>query len=134
MNAHELDVRWHRNYEASQRRLALKERAIAYLGGKCQICGYDRCPAAFDFHHIDAREKDFSISESLSWDRLRPELDKCVLLCATCHREVHNGWHSGYLEYDEGGKEMGEDPYDLNFEDDEDTDVQLKPSWSAPGF
>ena len=115
--AHELDLRWQRNFEASQKRLALKERAIAYLGGKCQICGYDRCPAAFDFHHIDAREKDFSISTSMNWERIQAELDKCSLLCANCHREVHNGWHPQLLESHEGVF------YDSSFEDVEDTDV-----------
>lgn len=94
-------------HQAAARRYALKERAIAYLGGSCRICGYDKWPAAFDFHHIDSMEKDFTISDVMtSWERIKPELDKCVLLCANCHREVHDGLHPGYLVYDddhEGG-------------------------------
>lgn len=47
---------------------------------------------AFDFHHPDPLEKDFTISEKMtSWKRIKPELDKCVLLCCRCHREVHDG-------------------------------------------
>ena len=94
-------------HQAAARRCALKERAIAYLGGACRICGYDKWPAAFDFHHLDPMGKDFTISEAMtSWERIKPELDKCELLCANCHREVHDGLHPGYLVYDddhEGG-------------------------------
>ena len=94
----ELDDRWQRNFEASQKRLRLKEQAVAFLGGECAICGYSKCPAAFDFHHPDSSSKDFSISEKSSWDAtFEAELRKCVLLCTNCHREVHAGWHPRYL-------------------------------------
>lgn len=94
----ELDERWHRNFEATQKRLQLKERAVAFLGGKCLICGYDKCPTAFDFHHLDSSTKDFTISDKATWDAsFEAELRKCVLLCANCHREVHAGWHPQYL-------------------------------------
>ena len=99
----ELDARWQRNFEAAQRRLEAKERAIAYLGGKCRICGYDRCPSAMAFHHMDPWEKDFEISSRVSWEKAKPELDKCVLLCFNCHQEVHAGWHPEYLSDDELG-------------------------------
>lgn len=68
------------------------ERAIAYKGGKCQICGYDRCNRALEFHHVNPEEKLFNISNGIkSWDKAKAELDKCVLLCANCHREVEAG-------------------------------------------
>ena len=66
--------------------------AITYKGGKCQSCGYNKCLEALEFHHIDPKQKDFSISQyghSRSWERVRKELDKCVILCANCHREIH---------------------------------------------
>ncbi len=100
--------RWQRNFEASQHRLGLKERAIAHLGGKCVVCGYDRCPSAFDFHHVDSEAKDFSISEKTSWAAILPELEKCVLVCSNCHREIHAGWHPVYLNLDEGRGDYGE--------------------------
>jgi hypothetical protein len=105
------DERWQRNTEASQRRLALKEQAIAFLGGRCRICGYDKCPAALDFHHPNRTAKDFVISSKASWWTIEPELRKCELLCATCHREVHAGWHPGFLidEDDDRGGDLNED-------------------------
>lgn len=119
-DAKTLDERWQRNQEASARRLALKEQAIAHLGGKCQKCGYDACPAAFDFHHLDDREKDFDISSKQSWATLLPELDKCILLCANCHREAHAGWHPDLLTLDEGNAGY---LHELDWGDDEsDTD------------
>lgn len=114
------DERWARNFEAKQRRQALKERAIAYLGGACRQCGYDKCPAAFDFHHLDATTKDFEISSVMSWERLQPELDKCVLLCATCHREAHDGWHPNLVTLNDFARDFGEDG-PLSYGDDEDT-------------
>lgn len=95
-----LDHRWEENRKAAERRLALKERAIAHLGGKCQLCGYDKCPSAFDFHHMDGSAKDFHISSKTTWESIEPELAKCVLLCSNCHREAHAGWHPEYLTLD----------------------------------
>lgn len=118
----QLDDRWQRNFEARQRRVALKERAIDHMGGKCQKCGYDRCPEALDFHHLDPREKDFTISSRLGWEAVVEELKKCVLLCANCHREAHAGWHPDLLTLDDEGGDRGEDLF--TYEDDADTDVE----------
>jgi hypothetical protein len=78
----------------SKRRKSLREQAIRYKGGKCQLCGYNQCVQALEFHHIDGKEKDFGLSASgltRSWERIKNELDKTVMLCANCHREVHAG-------------------------------------------
>lgn len=77
-----------------QRRKKLKELAISYKGGKCQICGYDKCVDALQFHHLDPSIKDFGISDkglTRSWERTKIEVDKCVLLCGNCHAEIHAG-------------------------------------------
>ena len=66
--------------------------AVAYKGGKCELCGYDRCIEALEFHHTDPTKKDSNISSkgyTRSWKRVQEELDKCVMLCASCHRETH---------------------------------------------
>ena len=75
------------------RRKALKRRAVEYKGGCCKNCGYNKCINALVFHHVDPTTKEFLISGNhcYSWDRIRKELDKCVLLCHNCHTEVHAG-------------------------------------------
>ena len=75
-----------------KRRRKIRQMALDYKGGKCQICGYNRCGDALEFHHTDASMKDFSISTkgyTRSWKNVKRELDKCTLLCANCHREIH---------------------------------------------
>ena len=60
----------------------------------CSRCGYREHPAALDFHHRDPRGKTATISKLASWERGDPEqsitaeIEKCVLLCANCHRIV----------------------------------------------
>jgi len=111
------DLRWERRQAERQRRSDLRAQAVHYKGGRCQICGYNRCAAGFDFHHTDPRTKDFTISKRMTtFAAIRKELDKCVLLCATCHREVHDGWHPQFIVYDDGDRrpELGED--DLDFD------------------
>ena len=78
----------------AKRRKAIKEKAIAFLGGKCFFCGYNRSFAALDFHHIDEKLKKFGLSQdglTRSWERTKKELEKCILVCANCHREIHAG-------------------------------------------
>jgi len=75
-----------------KRRRKVRVKAIEYLGGKCDKCGYDKCIDALEFHH-QIGKKDFGISSkgyTRSWNRVKQELKKCVLLCANCHREVHS--------------------------------------------
>ena len=75
-----------------EHRKRVKEELVAYKGGKCEICGYDKCIAALDFHHINPEEKDFAISNSNIYkniEALKQEVDKCMLVCANCHRELH---------------------------------------------
>jgi hypothetical protein len=70
-----------------------KKLLVEYKGGKCINCGYSNCVESLDFHHLDSKEKDFNISgKSYSLERLKNEVDKCVLLCSNCHREFHAGY------------------------------------------
>jgi cytochrome c553 len=65
-----------------------KQKIIEYLGGKCSKCGYTKCSNALDAHHLS--DKDFSVSgKTISWERIKDELAKCVLLCSVCHRKEH---------------------------------------------
>lgn len=68
--------------------------AIEYKGGKCQCCGYHTYDGALEFHHLTPGLKDFGIGEhgaTKAWDKVKQELDKCILVCANCHREIHAG-------------------------------------------
>ena len=75
-----------------RKRKNLKLEAIKYKGSKCIKCGYNKCIEALDFHHRDATTKEFGIAgngNTIAWNRLKVELDKCDLLCSNCHRETH---------------------------------------------
>jgi 5-methylcytosine-specific restriction endonuclease McrA len=74
------------------RRKNIKEKSISYKGGQCKHCGYSKCTEALEFHHMNPNEKDFGLSahgNTHSWEKIKQELDKCILLCANCHREEH---------------------------------------------
>ena len=73
----------------------MKQMAVDRLGGECVDCGLKtEHVCVYDFHHKDPAEKDFSIGEmrrnTKSWEKIASELDKCVLLCANCHRIRHH--------------------------------------------
>lgn len=74
-----------------------KINALEYLGRHCDCCGYDglRCPKAMEFHHVTTSEKEMARERMryLPIDKRNEELNKCVSLCARCHREVHDGLH-----------------------------------------
>lgn len=75
-----------------KRRDTLKLKAVEYKGGKCEVCGYCKYAGALEFHHLDPAQKDFGISHkgfTRSWESMTLELDKCMMLCANCHREIH---------------------------------------------
>lgn len=78
--------------DAAARTRAFKERCVAYKGGSCVRCGYSKYLGALDFHHRDPAQKDFGFGKTRmrKWSKtIEAELDKCDLLCANCHREVH---------------------------------------------
>lgn len=72
------------------RKYAKKLKCINYLGGCCKICNESNL-FKLTFHHKDPNEKEFSFSDRINsrWSTLKIELDKCDLLCANCHRELH---------------------------------------------
>lgn len=76
-------------------RIDSKNRIVQYMGGCCANCGYNKCYEALEFHHLDPSSKEFNISRtaitSTNWGTICAELDKCIMLCSNCHREVHAG-------------------------------------------
>jgi predicted HNH restriction endonuclease len=84
-----------RIYERSRKQ---KHLGVVHKGGKCIICGYNKSEAALEFHHVDPSKKEFGFKSSwINLERLFKELDKCVLVCANCHREIHQDLHPQYL-------------------------------------
>ena len=65
----------------------------------CAVCG-EIHPACLDFHHKNPEVKGFTISKSIkarfAIARIKREIDKCILLCANCHRKEtasQQGWY-----------------------------------------
>jgi transposase len=78
----------------SRRRRRVKRLLVDEAGGRCSVCGYDRCVGALEFHHLVPAEKSFSLSHrgvARSIAKARAEANKCALLCANCHAEVEAG-------------------------------------------
>ena len=87
-------IRAKRVLATQKRREKVKQMAVDYKGGKCCVCGYDKYVGALDFHHINPEEKIFGIGSrgyTRSWEEVKKELDKCVLVCKNCHCEIHAG-------------------------------------------
>ncbi|HKJ35858.1 MAG TPA: helix-turn-helix domain-containing protein [Solirubrobacterales bacterium] len=86
-----------RQARVAEWRRRAKLRLVEEAGGCCAACGYDGWPGALEFHHLDPEEKSFGLSAhglSRSFEVLRAEAAKCVLLCANCHAEVEGGFRS----------------------------------------
>lgn len=72
------------------RQRAIKEALVDAMGGCCQNCGGVFSLAAYDFHHTDEKGADPSyLIGNASVQKIAEELEKCVLLCANCHRTEH---------------------------------------------
>ncbi|HSZ70663.1 MAG TPA: hypothetical protein VK756_09900 [Solirubrobacteraceae bacterium] len=83
-----------RSDAVSRRRRKVKQILVEEAGGKCIGCGYHRCIAALEFHHVNPDEKKFSLSHrgvARSLASARVEAEKCILVCANCHAEVEAG-------------------------------------------
>lgn len=76
-----------------RRQRKVKRTLVAEAGGKCVVCGYDRCTANLHFHHLDPATKSFAMSmaSGKSLTAYRQEAQKCILVCANCHGELEAG-------------------------------------------
>lgn len=74
-----------RKYRSEMRKLIQEAKSCG-----CAICG-EKEQCCLDFHHL--RDKEFVVSAGVdvSKERLFDEIDKCVVLCANCHRKLHAG-------------------------------------------
>ena len=84
--------RFRKHNKANKRRNAEYVQQ-AKLGGKCARCGWDEHPCALDFHHLDPTKKIKEVASMVSGSsiqRIQEEIDKCLLVCANCHRILHH--------------------------------------------
>jgi hypothetical protein len=74
-------------------RKVFKKKLLEIKGDKCSRCGYDKCTEALEFHHLDPSKKEFTISRyySTDWNDYLKEVEKCILVCSNCHKEIHSG-------------------------------------------
>lgn len=78
---------------ATKSKRNFKDDCIDYKGGSCINCGYSKCRAALEFHHLESDLKEFELSRKTNLNNeVKLELDKCILVCANCHREIHNNF------------------------------------------
>lgn len=61
------------------------------LKSGCKICGYNKCPDALEFHHINPEVKENKLCriKSCNKEKILNLISKCQILCANCHRELH---------------------------------------------
>jgi len=81
----------------------------------CSVCGYNEIPEALEFDHVDRTQKRIKMSRAhhYSWRYIMEEMEKCVVLCANCHRKKTTE-EKDYLEI--GAQESEEEEvrqYDL---------------------
>jgi transposase-like protein len=86
-----------RQERVAERRRKVKRVLVEEAGGRCSACGYDRCIAALQFHHVEPSQKSFTLSArgvTRGIDLAREEARKCILLCANCHAEIEAGFEA----------------------------------------
>lgn len=85
-----------RKHQKTLLRRSMKIQAVKLLGGKCSVCGYNKCIDALEFHHKDPKQKEFRLGSgnTMSWKEYKKELEKCILVCSNCHKEIH--FNMGY--------------------------------------
>jgi hypothetical protein len=76
-----------------KRRGDARQKALAHLGQKCTLCGFEKFEVALDVHQVDPTIKDpnFHGMRGWSWDEIEKELRGCVVLCKNCHAAIHAG-------------------------------------------
>jgi hypothetical protein len=77
------------NLTMAEKRKQRRDRIVQYKGNKCHDCHGVFPASIYDFHHRDPHIKEFNVHRYHKWEKLQPELDKCDLLCPTCHRLRH---------------------------------------------
>jgi hypothetical protein len=77
----------------TRRKQKVRRILVEEAGGRCAVCGYDRCIINMHFHHVDPATKELCMTAETgrSLGAFRQEAKKCVLVCANCHGEIEAG-------------------------------------------
>lgn len=83
-----------RHINKSERKAAKREWMNEYkLERGCKRCGHGHEVTKLHFHHLDPLQKDAQPSHMVKDDwsigKMQGEIDKCIILCKTCHHEEH---------------------------------------------
>lgn len=83
----------HYNAVCNGRRSALVARIRAWKEERgCWFCDETFGPC-LELHHLDPAIKEINASETSnhSWNVFIKESEKCIVVCANCHRKLHHG-------------------------------------------
>ena len=85
----------HREEARAKQRISCEERrrwideTKSFLG--CFVCGEDR-PWRLVWHHLSPAHKKLNVSAAgVSLASVLEEMERCIVLCANCHLDVHHG-------------------------------------------
>ena len=96
----EYDRNWYAGLSAQQKRHKVKTQAVRQKKIREEIrrykqehpcaCGESH-PACLDFHHL-TKDKQINIADAKGWGlaRIMKEIKKCTVICANCHRKLHD--------------------------------------------
>ena len=86
--AHKINTR--KNTKIHRKKMAIFASDYKAEQGCCRCPEND--PVCLDFHHTgDNKEIDVSVAIAKAWSqkRIQKEMDKCIIICANCHRKLH---------------------------------------------
>ena len=86
-------IQYNKTYRQKQRETMLIWYEKYKKTLKCSVCSENREPC-LDFHHKDSDTKKFEIKRMMkkgtcSINTFFEEVEKCIILCANCHRMHH---------------------------------------------
>jgi hypothetical protein len=111
---HRADLYWRKHLK--------REALINHFGGKCQLCGYNKCTRSLSFHHLDPSKKTMELSardmSSKKWSLVVKEASDCQLLCINCHMELEEQkTQSKYADHEQRCREeLNKDNFKINFD------------------
>jgi len=84
---------WQKEYQLKKSKSHRRKIKKIKRNSRCYNCGWHKHPEVLTFHHKNKKLKVDSISKIISrtgnWNKVKEEIDKCILLCPNCHTWKH---------------------------------------------